>query len=246
MRPDQRGGRSLRVLLAAEEIHGVLGSLEAGDLWRLSNPDIGVVVTDHRSSWVRLRNFGVIGCFCKTYDYPTWRDRLRGAFRNTLCAPSRAEREASALAWLLGHGFPAPRPLLVVEWRRAGFLTRALLVTEAWPGTDLGSLLPALPEPERSACIAEVQAHLERLLASGYRDPNFVLRNILARRDARGCWEFAKVDAPRFVARRSGPATDRAALRTRASLAADLARLPPAPPAERAAQKSDGSGSRPR
>lgn len=153
---------------------------------------------------------GSTSYFLKTYDYASLRDRIRGALRNTWLAPSRAAREWDGLSWLRKHGFAAPRPIGVVEWRRLGWLRRAVLVTEAWPGEPLDRLLPQLEMQERRSLAAALVDLVGRLHESGFRDRNLDLRNLLARRQASG-WEIAKVDSPRHRIVPPGPAGDRLA-----------------------------------
>jgi hypothetical protein len=102
-----------------------------------------------------------------------------------------------ALAWLIGAGFEAPRVRAVVESRVLGALSRAVLVTEAWPGAPLSTLLPTLPTAQQSDLLAQLNAFVTRLHAAGFRDGNLDLRNLLARPEG-AAWEFAKIDSPRF------------------------------------------------
>jgi len=176
----------------------------------LSDRRRGEVVTDHRSSWVRRMLDGTSTFYVKTYDYPTRRDRLRGAFRTTFLASSRAVREWQALAWLRTHGFPGPKPCGALELRRHGWLRRAVLVTESYPGEPMDSLLPTLPGADRDRLLTALEEFVARLHAAGFRDRNLDLRNLLARTTERG-WELTVIDSPRHRLVAAGPAHDRAA-----------------------------------
>ncbi|MCB9889744.1 MAG: hypothetical protein H6836_09230 [Planctomycetes bacterium] len=190
---------------------GVRGIPELSSRWQ------GEVVTNHRSSWVRRWSDSAGSMFVKTYEYTTWRDRMRGAGRTTWLAPSRVAREAKALAWLREHGFGGPQTRAAVEFRVAGWLTRAVLVTDAWPGQSIETLWPTLTPDDRGTLVAAVRALVDRLHLAGFRDRNLDARNLLARRDE-GAWTVVKIDSPRFRLVRPGPATDRRAT-------ADLQRL---------------------
>ena len=179
------------------------------DLNGLSTRSLGEPVTDRRSSWVRRWKTGTNDYYIKTYDYPTWRDRSRGLGRTTLLARSRAAREAAALRWLRAHRFGGPEVCAVAEARTLGILTRAVLVTEAWPGQDLTRVAPGLDERERRGLQAAVVAFVRALHQAGFRDRNLDLRNLLARGgDSVRGWELAKIDSPRFRLTRPGRVDD--------------------------------------
>ncbi len=194
------------------------------DIEGLSARELGEVVTDHRTSWVRRAEIDTINVYIKTYDYPTWRDRTRGWFRTTRFAPSRAAREWEALTWLRARGFAAPEPLALFERRRRGLLHRAVLVTAAYPGAPLNTLLPPLPRPDRYPILAAVERTIEAVHREGFRDRNLDLRNLLARPREDGEWEIALIDSPRHRIVAPGPAHDRAARADWDRLAASLAR----------------------
>ncbi|MCR9247598.1 MAG: hypothetical protein NXI31_21445 [bacterium] len=149
----------------------------------------------------------------KTYDYPTWRDRWRGALRFT--GPgraSRATREFDALQWLRAHLNEGVEPVGVWENRRAGFLTRAVLITHTFPGRALDELLA---ETEQRTDLAIALGHfVGRLHAHGFRDGNLDLRNLLAGPDkARGSWQICKIDSPRYHVTAPGRRSDTAITR---------------------------------
>lgn len=177
----------------------------------LARRELGVVVTDHRTSWVRRIGEGAGSVFVKVYEYNSWAQTLRTLGRRT--APwqaSRPAREFDALGWLLEHGLPAAEPLAVFEWRRFGFVRRALLVTRAYPGDPADQVLPSLDPGERREAAAAIGRFVAQLHVLGFRDGNLDLRNLLLQRGP-GTWTATKIDSPRHHLVRPGPATDRAA-----------------------------------
>ena len=185
--------------------HG-LTSLES-----LSSPSLGQFVTESRSSWVRKLDLSPIRLFIKTYNYPTRRDRIRGWFRTTLAAPSRALKEWNALTWLRSQGLGGPEPLALLEHRELGVLHRATLITESFPGEGLDLLLPKLAPDARDTLLRELEDHVTRLHLAGFRDRNLDLRNLLARTSSEGAWEIVKIDSPRHRILEPGATTDRLA-----------------------------------
>lgn len=172
-----------------------------------------------RSSWTH-RRIGPAGDYAiKTYVYRTAWDRVRAWPRTWSSAAARANREWDALVWMQAHGFAAPNPVAVAEERRHGWLTRATLIVEWWPGESLDLLLPRLPATEQDELVGCLFAWVHRLHASGFRDRNLDLRNLLARRE-QDHWQLAKIDSGRFCLRRQASTTDRLAR-------ADWARLLP-------------------
>ena len=178
-------------------------------LWDLASRDLGHIVTDARSSWVRTASANGKRYFIKTYDYRTWRDRLRGALRNTgpTCT-SRAAREHAALKWLARAGLAGPRSIGFAERRSFGWVTRCLVVTEGFPGRDLANVLPSEPQPSRVAIALAVGEFVAKLHRLGFRDGNLDLRNLLLA-DDRARLVIAKIDSPRHRIVRPGSATDR-------------------------------------
>ncbi len=194
-------------------------------LGALSSRQLGEVVTDHRTSWVRRTVVDTTHIFIKTYDYPSAGDRARGWLRTTWLAPSRAAREWDALTWLRDRGFAAPPPWGAIEWRRLGVLRRAVVVTEADLGEPLARRLPAMPPDEREAVLAALVRFVEELHRAGFRDRNLDLRNLLAHRLPGGDYAIAKIDSPRYRLRPPGPAHDRLAREDWARLARSLAEV---------------------
>jgi hypothetical protein len=193
---------------------------------QLAQPDLGerscgVRITDHRSSWTRLLENTLTSFYVKTYDYPTTRDRWRGALRNTgPLVRSRAAREFDALDWMRAQEIPTADPVGVLENRAWGLLHRAVLITRTFPGTSVCLLLPDLPPPERRELGRAVGELVGRLHRAGFRDRNLDPRNLLARRTDTGNWCVVKIDSPRYVLRREGDTED-------ALTRADWARLLP-------------------
>ncbi|MCA8966819.1 MAG: phosphotransferase [Planctomycetes bacterium] len=197
------------ILGAAQWPAGVEGLPEFASL---GGRELGEPVTDHCSSWVRRLPHASGAFYVKTYDFPTWRSRLAAVGRRPLAAwTSRARREFSALQWLRNKGFAAPEPIAVATWRRCGLLARAVLVTRELPGERCDVLLSRLPEaaPRRDLAAA-IGRFVAALHASGWRDRNLDLRNLLALHGEHG-WQLAKLDSPRFRLRAAGRADDRLA-----------------------------------
>lgn len=180
----------------------------------------GEAVTDHASSWVRRVATERGDCYVKVYEYATWARRLGNFARHTgPLMDSRGRREFAALRWLLAAGLPAADPLAVFEARTCGFLTKAVLVTRAWPGQPLDRLLPTLAAADRERLAAALGHFVATVHDLGLRDRNLDLRNLLARPRDDG-WEVTKIDSPRHCIVRAGDRDD--ALRR-----ADWARLLP-------------------
>jgi hypothetical protein len=178
------------------------------DLDALSSRALGDPITDCRSSWVRRMAIGTTQVYVKTYDYPSAVDQVRGLFRTTFLSRSRARAEWDALLWMRAQALAAPEPLLVAERRRHGLLRRAVLVTEAYPGTALDRLLPSLAPADRDDLLRGLEQFVDGLHRRGFRDRNLDLRNLLARRLG-AAWEIVKIDSPRHRLTVPGPAHDR-------------------------------------
>lgn len=194
------------VIRGAAEWPGFAG----GAPGNLGERGCGEPVTNHRSSWVRLIRIGSDTFYIKTYDYPTFSSRWRGALRNT--GPwnrSRAAREYDALVWMLEHDFVAPRPLAVVEWRVGGLLRRAVLITAEFLGSPVDRLLRSLGDRDRETLAQAVGKLVHDLHRAGFRDRNLDARNLIADRDAAGRWVLAKIDSPRHRLHRPGDRVDR-------------------------------------
>lgn len=155
----------------------------------------GEVIRSDTSPW----GFPVVR---KTYTYPRMRDRLRGAFRNTFAAASRARRELQNLDHLTRLGLNPDLAVACGEQRRLGVLHHSFLVTRWWPSRSLESLLGDSREPDREL-LMRVGAWVASWHGRGYVDRDCHLRNLLVN-PAR---QLAKIDCPRgsFV----GPARAR-------------------------------------
>ena len=188
----------------------------------------GEPVTAHRTTWVqRLRcDAGVF--YLKTYEYATWGARIGQLLRRpSSVLEGRAAHEYRALQWLGEHGFAAPDPIAHGAWRSGGLLRRGLLLSRELPGERVDDLVRTLPGPALTALAAALGRFVARLHHAGFRDRNLDARNLLAQRPTNATatdWTIGKLDSPRFVLRRPGPAAD-------ALAAADWARLlTPLPP----------------
>ncbi len=184
----------------------------------------GQVVKDSRTGWVQRLEQDGRPYFAKTYLYATARDRRRGWLRNTWLAPSRARREADALAWLRAHGFAAPRVVVLAELRRWGVLHAALIVTEAVDGVPLDAALPRMPPAERDRVLRALRAFVTALHRQGFRDRNLDLRNLLWV-EGGDASHVVKIDSPRHRLRPPGEASDRLAREDWRRLDASLAAL---------------------
>lgn len=132
---------------------------------------------------------GEVRVFRKVYAYRGFGAKVRGMFRTTFLARSRAAREADALRRLHGMGL-APAPLAMAEERTLGFLDEAMLATRAVPGgRDLSGLDP-LPGLAAAAGRAAGRMH-----AAGLGRLDLAPRNLVAAPSAGGGWEILKVDS---------------------------------------------------
>lgn len=214
-------GAGWRIWTASCDAASLVGDASPGALAALAQGREGERVAGSRSSWVVRMRQGAIDCHVKTYVYPGLRDRVRGWFRNTLLAPSRAAREVAAAQWLLAHGFAAARPLVLAEQRGFSGVRVAVVATETVAGDRLDRWLPTADESRRREVLRALAAWVEEVHAAGFRDRNLDLRNLILLPGEPP--RFAKVDSPRFViARSKGPdALSRADVaRLTASLAA--------------------------
>lgn len=194
-------GAGWRIWTAAQDPGALVGDGSPAALEALARGDRGEPIVRHRSSWVVRIRLGAMDCHVKTYVYPGLGDRVRGWFRNTLLAPSRAEREGRAARWLLARGFAAPQPLVVAERRGFSGLRVAVLATETVAGERLDRWLPTVDGGRQKDVLRALARWIDELHGAGYRDRNLDLRNILLL--AGDPPRFAKVDSPRFVITRS-------------------------------------------
>lgn len=200
-----------RALLGGAQLSALAASLALPSIRGLGDPTLGEAISTSRSSWVRQVRIGSARYYVKTYVYRGLVRQLRAAPRNAPFCQSRAAREAAALTWLRDHGLGAPKPVAVWEERRWWLLETALLVTEAWPGPDLGILLPTLSREQQLAVGGALGRFVGTLHRLGFRDRNLDLRNLLACARADGSFEIAKIDSGRFRLRPPGATGDRLA-----------------------------------
>ena len=163
--------------------------------------------------------------------WPRSSDRLKGAFRTTVAAPSPARREHDALLRLraLPSGPFAPEPLGVIEERSRGVLQACTLLVEAVPdAVDLAEFLAAETSADRRhAVLSDLARRTREMHAAGLADREHHPRNVLVA--GRRTW---KVDCWKQRARR-GPCGTRDVLTDVAALDVGLVRL--ATPEERTA-----------
>lgn len=186
----------------------------------------GEPITSHRTSWVQRLRCDAGTFYLKTYEYATWSARIGQLLRRPASVlAGRAAREFAALRWLHEHQFLAPEAVAHGAWRSGGLLRRGLLISRELPGERLDQLVQTVSGPALADLARALGRFVARLHAAGFRDRNLDPRNLLAQRhppqDADvtlATWTIGKLDAPRFVLRRPGPATD-------ADAAADWNRL---------------------
>ena len=175
----------------------------------LASRDLGITVTDQRSSWVRKIRAGSNVWYFKTYCYEDPIERFANWAKWT--APwrrSRPARECAAYSWLDEHGFPAPRNYACLESRSAGFLKRATLISAEVPGAPADQLLARCGASERGRIAVRIGDFVRALHRTGFRDRNLDLRNLIVDRD-----QIFNVDSPRHrivAARRRDDALARA------------------------------------
>jgi len=159
-----------------------------------------------RSSRVERFEQGGLPYFVKTYWYPGLRAPLRGAFRTTFLAPSRAQRERRALEHLALAGLQPALFVHLEEARRLGFLRRSVLVTAGFGDRNLSQQLEQAPLDEEELWL--LGRFVRRLHESGLRDPDLKARNILL--EGHGAeLRIAKIDASSSWLRAPGPGWDR-------------------------------------
>lgn len=136
----------------------------------------------------------------KEWRWRTAGERFKGALRTTLAARSPAAREWSALersaALEDGTESPSPRPLLMVEERASGVLSRCVLLLEYVEGAeDLASfLLRARDAALRRDVLHHLARRLARLHDAGIVDRDFHPRNVLVVESVRRTF---KIDSPK-------------------------------------------------
>ncbi|MHC4923679.1 MAG: lipopolysaccharide kinase InaA family protein [Planctomycetota bacterium] len=138
---------------------------------------------------------GTLSVHRKIYDYETIGSRLKGAFRTTFAAPSRARRELDAIRRLraLGEPFLAPAPVVLAERRTAGLLEIAVVATAT---IEDGAPLDDL-EPDETLAEAVGRA-VARMHEASFARLDIAPRNFVASRAPDGQWAVAKVDTGRL------------------------------------------------
>ncbi len=173
--------------------------------WRLLHAIEGAVVVARARTVVTESGLlplpgGRLAVFRKVYSYRGFAPKLRGLFRTTFAAPSRAMREAEALRRLGALGL-APAAVACAERRTSGLLDEAVLVSEAVAGgRDLAS------RDAEPGLAAAAGAAAGRMHAEGLGDLSLVPRNLVAAPGVEGPWQVLKVDSGRMrAAPRGGP-----------------------------------------
>jgi len=149
----------------------------------------------------------------KEWHWPTAADRVRGAFRTTLAAPSPAEREARALERLqsLPSGAFGPKPLGTVEERHGAVLIRCtLFAVEIAETLDLARWLGRETDARaRRHTLEDLGRRLAEMHAAGLLDREFHPRNVLVVAESGRTY---KVDCPKARVRRPPLAPSQAAV----------------------------------
>ncbi len=175
-------------------------------------------ISGSRTSWL-ARETGARRRWLKTYRYPLPWGPVRGAFRNTFLALSRAQREFRALEHLAGAGIQPALAVDLRERRWLGFLLESQLVLEDFGGSDLARLLA--DGAVRDADLAALGAFVGKLHGSGLRDPDLKARNLLLRHED-GAPIWAKIDASSSRISPRGDRWDRARISDVVALHDDL------------------------
>jgi tRNA A-37 threonylcarbamoyl transferase component Bud32 len=172
----------------------------------------GTVVKTARSTEVRRLPLAGRTVFIKKYWANNFRQLWSGALRGAFFGKTKARREYDNLLQLRAWGFDAPAPVAYGEERRAGWVVRSCLVSEAIPealsldeffvrcqarrSTEEPTLLPALAD------------YVRRLHARGFVHHDLYWRNIILSGNSRD--HFFLLDAHKGGP--GDPAQDLAAL----------------------------------
>jgi len=177
----------------------------------LADPALGeTVVSSSTTRTARVvldRRGGGPVLWVKTYRYPTWRHRFRGAFRTTFGARGRAASEWANLALMPDFGFGRVRRAALGERRVAGFLALAVLATEEIEGA-LGLdawLARESKSSDRQRAALRTRTVLDILAGAvarmhregGFIDRNLDRRNILVAQPRPGGFVLYNIDSPR-------------------------------------------------
>ena len=142
------------------------------------------------------------GFYVKRYTFPTWRQRLRGAFRGTFFGLPRGQAEHDALRAMQALGVPAVRPVACGERRCLHFLTACFLITEEAPdavnlttyASEARSGRRTVTPAQRELLIRTLAQHLAQMHSVGCSHGNLFWRNVLVRDGPDATPEFFFLD----------------------------------------------------
>lgn len=166
------------------------------------------------------------GFYVKRYRYPSWRNRLRGAFRSTFFARHRGQAECRLLTTMRSLGIPAVRPVAYGSRRCARFVTGCFLITEEAPGArnltafaqDVVSGRVTLSREQKQRMITRLARQIADVHAAHFSHGQLFWRNMLVRIGVDDEPEFFFLDARPRKGRQRLP-------RTRAWWADELAHV---------------------
>ncbi len=176
-----------------DTVRGVLERVEGRVVaWSRTTDTLHVAGTDDQP-----------GFYVKRYLYPTWRKRLRAAFRGTFFGLHRGQAEYRALDMMRQLGLPAVRAVACGGRRCAHFLTSGFLITEEVPeacnlttfAQEVQSGRRVLSRAQRRAMIQELARQLAALHETGCSHGNLFWRNLLVRFGPDGRPEYFFLDA---------------------------------------------------
>jgi hypothetical protein len=183
-------------------------ALEAAGLARV--PDVLARVDGKVVAWSRTTETthipglnGEPGFYLKRYFYPTWKKRVRGAFRGTFFGVHRGLAEFRALRNMRALGISAVRPVGYGTRRCGHFVTACFLITEEVPAacnlTTFAQRVAAgqvpLSPADRWALIARLAEQVAGMHAAGFSHGQLFWRNVLLRTSLAGEPEFFFLDA---------------------------------------------------
>lgn len=182
-----------------EDCKRFLQDAGVGTLRDLARLPSAVTVSSSRSTRTIRVEAGGRALYVKNYRYATWKRRLKILLRGGLFGRSRARREWDALAVLSRIGVEGPEAAALVENRRAGFLTGAIVATFEVEGTEtLDDVLTRegfLAGPRFTPPVRALGRWVRKMHEAGYFDGNLHFRNILTRKS--DPVRFYKIDSPR-------------------------------------------------
>ncbi|MCD6405258.1 MAG: hypothetical protein J7M19_05495 [Planctomycetes bacterium] len=188
-----------RTLLMTEDCRRFLQDAGVETLRELARLSSVVTVASSRSTRTVRVEAGGRALYVKDYQYATWKRRFRIFFRGGLFGRSRARREWDALAVLSRIGVEGPEAAALVENRRAGFLTGAIVATFEVEGTEtLDDVLAREGFLTGTRFVPPARAlgrWVRKMHEAGYFDGNLHFRNILTRKS--DPVRFYKIDSPR-------------------------------------------------